>query len=329
MPLKCFHFASAETSRPTCRHLRLDISLHQLKPWHRLRWVWIPWKQILEPCGCRSVELKEKLNDGRSCRATVGGFHSDSVFGVDTQISQDVNCLSVGPFWIRTFVATVLNKDFFCTLTHEMDTHPLVLDLMDDSGAEACGVVLSCSSVPPSFCRSLALSSKTHPLTLQSENCFFFTPSQESLNTNRWLGRLVFTAGSPGFTWSQLTCAHSCFLSGFCCWPWITKPFTFFGWAVPGTCSGAIFSRQTTLKSDAGTLLKLWHSPVSAVLRHGFVLTTVSPEWCQRIFLNRSSVGFKWSMMFSAISEVLSTCMDGSTSKNFGFSVKKCKNLYF
>lgn len=24
-----------------------------------------------------------------SCRATVGGFHSDSVFGVDTQISQE------------------------------------------------------------------------------------------------------------------------------------------------------------------------------------------------------------------------------------------------
>lgn len=41
-----------------------------------------------------------------SCRATVGGFHSDSVFSVATQISQDVNCLSVGPFWIRAFVVT-------------------------------------------------------------------------------------------------------------------------------------------------------------------------------------------------------------------------------
>lgn len=52
------------------------------------------------------MELKEKLNGALglfgfvvvlSCRATVGGFHSDSVFGVDTQISQDVNCLSAGP----------------------------------------------------------------------------------------------------------------------------------------------------------------------------------------------------------------------------------------
>lgn len=53
----------------------------------------------MELCGCRSVEMKEKLNGGRSHRATVGGFHSDSVFGVDAQISQDVNWLSVGAFY--------------------------------------------------------------------------------------------------------------------------------------------------------------------------------------------------------------------------------------
>lgn len=81
------------------------------------------------------MELKEKLNGGRrlffclfslffskvylahgvllSCRTTVGGFHSDSVFGVDTQISRDVNCLSVGLLDQNLFVVTVLNKGFF------------------------------------------------------------------------------------------------------------------------------------------------------------------------------------------------------------------------
>lgn len=53
-------------------------------------------KQDWELRGCRSAELKEKLNDGRSCEATVGGFHSDSLFGGGTQIRRDVNCLSVG-----------------------------------------------------------------------------------------------------------------------------------------------------------------------------------------------------------------------------------------
>lgn len=48
-----------------------------------------------------------------SCRTRVGGFHSDPVFGVDTQISQDVNCLSVGPFWISVLVVTVFIKRFF------------------------------------------------------------------------------------------------------------------------------------------------------------------------------------------------------------------------
>ena len=98
------------------------------------------------------MELKEKLNGGKnwvlkkkgylapscrvilSCRATVGGFHSDSVFGVDTQISPDVNCLSVGPFWISTFLVTVSNQKlfFFYTLMHEMDTYTSLLGLIDD-----------------------------------------------------------------------------------------------------------------------------------------------------------------------------------------------------
>lgn len=103
-------------------------------------------------CGRRSVELKEKSNGGRrwvvkkesylawspvvgsSCRSAVGGFHSDSVFGADTQISQDVNCLSAGPFGISTVVATVFNKGFFFffhILIHEIDAHPSVLGLMD------------------------------------------------------------------------------------------------------------------------------------------------------------------------------------------------------
>ncbi len=56
-----------------------------------------------------------------SCGATVGGFHSDSVFGVDTQISQDVNWLSVGPFWTSMFVVKCLSG-FFWVVIHEMDT---------------------------------------------------------------------------------------------------------------------------------------------------------------------------------------------------------------
>lgn len=61
------------------------------------------------------MELKEKLNGGRSgpsCRATVGGFHSDSVFGGDPQISQVVNCLSVRPFWISMFCHSVQQRLF-------------------------------------------------------------------------------------------------------------------------------------------------------------------------------------------------------------------------
>lgn len=138
------------------------------------------------------MKLKEKLHGGRSCfflkgclapspgvvlscRATVGGFHSDSVFGVDTQISPDVNCLSVGPFWISTSVVTVFDKGFSCTLIHEMDPHSLVLGLIDDQGAEDCAIVSSFFLISPSFSPSVIPDTSTYPAITK---LLIFTPSK-------------------------------------------------------------------------------------------------------------------------------------------------------
>lgn len=123
-----------------------------------------------------------------------------------------------------------------------MATHPSVLDVMDIYRAENWGSVFQFFS--PLFLIFLTLYQDTSPI-LQWENS----------------KRLFATYGcdvrsrSPGFSCSQLTRAHSCFLWRITVADLLSsKPSAFLGWLVPGTVSAA---GEKKWKPEQGLYYKL------------------------------------------------------------------------
>lgn len=108
-----------------------------------------------------------------------------------------------------------------------MATHPSVLDVMDIYRAENWGFVFQFFLL---FFLSFSHYTKTLPPILQWE-------------TSKWLFATYgcdVSSRSPGFSCSQLTRAHSCFLWRITVADLLSsKPSAFLGWLVPGTVSAA------------------------------------------------------------------------------------------